>query len=114
MMSGRDRTTDSLLRPGRGHNPSYGLNDEDSIENKDPESSDGVSVSILHAKERLWTVALFSIIACIGSVVIGMSLGYSTNTLSELSDLYHRGDHVYGIENGTWTASLFGVSSYTV
>ena len=69
-----------------------------------------MKISIFHIKERVWTVAVFSLIACLGSVVIGMMLGYSTNTLSELSTLYQNGDEEYGIKNGTWTASLFGVS----
>ena len=100
----RDRDTDSLLRPGRGHSPSHGINEEESLETRD-----GAGISVLHVKERIWTVAAFSIIACLGSFMVGMMLGYSTNTLSELSTLYHHGDKTYGIANGTWTASLFGV-----
>ena len=100
----RDRKTDSLLQPGRGHTPSYGINEqEDSI-------NDEKEVEVRHSTDRVWTVAVFSLIACLGSVVIGMSLGYSTNTLAELSTLYDGGDDVYGIEKGSTEASLFGVS----
>ena len=113
MASERDRTTDSLLHPGRGHTPSYGITDssDEKEEKAGPGETGegGVTVAIRHAQERVWTVAVFSLIACLASVVIGMSLGYSTNTLSELSDVWHGGDRVYGIENGTFTASLFGV-----
>ena len=63
-----------------------------------------MKVSIFHIKERVWTIALFSLIACLGSVVIGMLLGYSTNTLSELSTLQEGGDEKYVIANGTWPA----------
>jgi sugar porter (SP) family MFS transporter len=52
-------------------------------------------------------VAVFSLIACLGSLVVGMMLGFSTNTLAELSTLYHENDHVYGIKNGSFEASLF-------
>ena len=107
-MSSRARDTDSLLHPGQGHSPSYGINEESS--EGSGKGSAEVKISIFHIKERVWTVAVFSLIACLGSVVIGMMLGYSTNTLSELSTLYQNGDEEYGIKNGTWTASLFGVS----
>ena len=71
----------------------------------------GAKVSVFHIKERIWTVAAFSLIACLGSLVVGMMLGYSTNTLAELSTLWHDNeDHTYGIANGTSTASWFGVS----
>lgn len=105
---GLSRNTDSLLHPGRGHSPSYGLND-DSIEDESVEDG-GVRLDILHSRERIWTMAVFSLIACNGSLLIGMSLGYSTNTLAELSDLYNDGDMVYGIKKDSWPASLFGVS----
>ena len=104
MASKRDRTTDSLLHPGRGHTPSYGINEESQ------EEKNGSSLSVSHSNERVWPVAMFSLIACIGSVLIGFFLGYSTNTLSEFSDLYHSGEHTYGIKNGTPPASWFGVS----
>ena len=104
MSSGeRDRATDSLLHPGRGHTPSYGLN-EDVQESED--SSKGTLVSLRHARERVWTVAIFSLIACIGSFLIGMFLGYSTNTLAELGNI----DSMYGIEAHSTLASIFGVS----
>ena len=102
------RVTDSLLHPGKGHSPSYGINEEGSESSEAGKSE--VKVSIFHIKERVWTIALFSLIACLGSVVIGMLLGYSTNTLSELSTSQEGGDEKYVIANGTWTASLFGVS----
>jgi facilitated trehalose transporter len=98
----RDRKTDSLLQPGRGHTPSYGINEEEDSINDEKE------VEVHHSTDRVWTVAVFSLIACLGSVVIGMSLGYSTNTLAELSTLYNGGDDVYGIEKGSTEASLFG------
>ena len=97
-------TTDSLLH--KGHTPSYGINDSEEEE----ETAGGIRLTILHSKERIWTVAVFSLIACIGSVVIGLFLGYSTNTLKELSDLQQEGDETYGVAKGSWTASWFGVS----
>ena len=103
----RDRKTDSLLHPGRGHTPSYGINEEE--DNSTEGEVDEGKVSVLHSTDRIWTVAVFSLIACLGSVVIGMCLGYSTNTLAELSTLYQDGDDVYGIDKGSTEASLFGV-----
>ena len=105
------RVTDSLLHPGRGHCPSYGINEES--EERSESVNSGAKVSVFHIKERIWTVAAFSLIACLGSLVVGMMLGYSTNTLAELSTLWHDNeDHTYGIANGTWTASWFGVSFF--
>ena len=99
----RDRTTDSLLHPGRGHTPSHGINeDDDSVED---DRKGLMNVSVKHAGDRVWTVATFTLIACLGSVVIGMSLGYSTNTLAELSD----DSSVYVVSNSSIEASLFGV-----
>lgn len=106
-LKGKDRVTDSLLHPGRGHSPSYGINEESK-----EEDSNTNAVAITHSKERIWTVALFSLIACVGSLIVGVFLGYSTNTLSELSDLYRHGDSDYGVKNGSLIASLFGVSKY--
>ena len=108
MATSRSRTTDSLLHPGRGHTPSYGINEEDSPEKEE----NGGVVAVEHTRGRVWTVAIFSLIACLGSVVIGMSLGYSTNTLAELSTLYNGGNIVYGIAKGSTEASLFGVSPH--
>lgn len=105
---GLSRTTDSLLHPGRGHSPSYGLNDE-SIDDESVQDG-GLGLDILHTREKIWTMAVFSLFACNGSLLVGMSLGYSTNTLAELSDLYDEGDEVYGIKKDSWPASLFGVS----
>ena len=101
-----DRTTDSLLHPGKGHSPSFGVNED---EDESVEGG-GISLDIRHSKERIWTMGSFSLIACIGSLVNGMALGYSTNTLAELSDLYSEGDDLYGIEKGSTEASQFGVS----
>ena len=99
----RDRTTDSLLHPGRGHTPSHGINeDDDSVED---DRKGLMNVSVKHAGDRVWTVATFTLIACLGSVVIGMSLGYSTNTLAELSE----DSSVYVVSNSSIEASLFGV-----
>ena len=104
MSSGeRDRATDSLLHPGRGHTPSYGLNED--VQDSE-EGSKGPLVSLRHTKERVWTVAIFSLIACIGSFLIGMFQGYSTNTLDELSYIHS----MYGIEHKSNLASIFGVS----
>jgi len=104
MSSGeRDRATDSLVHPGQGHTPSYGLNED--VQDSE-EGSKGPLVSLRHTKERVWTIATFSLIACIGSFLIGMFLGYSTNTLAELSDIHS----IYGIEAHSTLASIFGVS----
>ena len=102
-----ERKTDSLLQPGRGNAPSHGINDdeeEEKVENEDEKKL--VNVAVNHSNDRVWTVAVFSLIVCLGSVVVGMMLGYSTNTLAELSS----GDTVYAVTKGSTEASLFGVS----
>ena len=110
MSSGeRARLTDSILQPGRGHTPTYGLND-DSDESVVPVKKGGALSSSLRAsEERVWTIAVFSFIACLGSLLVGMLLGYSTNTLAELDTIATEGGS-YGIQAGSHLASIFGVS----
>lgn len=103
-----ERTTDSLLHPGRGHNPSYGVNE--SMEDDSSQDGGEIALDIRHSQERIWTMGSFSLIACIGALVNGMGLGYSTNTLAELSDRWDEGDEVYGIDKDSSAASMFGVS----
>ena len=104
------RLTDSILRPGRGYTPTYGLND-DSDESAEVRESKGLlSASLRASEERVWTIALFSFIACVGSFLIGMFLGYSTNTLAELDTIATGEGSRYGIPAHSHWASIFGVS----
>lgn len=60
-------------------------------------------------KERFWPVAVFSLIACLGSAINGAMGGYSSATLLELSDT-SEGDPIHGFLDTSIYASLFGVS----
>ena len=102
----RERDTDSLLSPGRGTSPAYGIQDDSETSN----SSGGKSVldSIRHGKERVWAVAFNAIIACIGSLLVGVMLGYSSETIVEFVKIYEH-DETHGFKD-SGHGNLFGVS----
>ena len=122
MASKTDNATDSLLHAGRGSPRSYGVN-PDSIEEEEEEMVQTSQTRRIFSlkervgrffsmKERVWTVAVFSLTACIGSLLVGMFLGFSTNTLSELNSYWNNDERTYGLaSNGTY-ASLFGVRDF--
>ncbi len=59
--------------------------------------------------ERIRYVALFTFVACLGSLLIGMSIRYSATTGLELDKIYKDDKH-HGIREGDNTLnSLFGV-----
>ena len=60
-------------------------------------------------KERVRYVAAFSFVVCLGSLLVGMSLGFSSTTILELDKLVNGTDHKHGIEDNSELASLFGV-----
>ena len=89
--------TEPLLHPS---NTSHGINED----RTEPETeSDRVNVP-----NRIWPVALFSLVACVGSVVVGMSVGYGD--VSEIYTLLPKGNTTDGGESESWTKSWFGVS----
>ena len=61
----------------------------------------GVNVS-----NRTWTVAVFSLIASVGSLVVGMSMGYR----AEIYSLHPEGIFMQAGESEAWTTHWFGVS----
>ena len=95
-------STDSLMT-GRGHTPDYGLESTEksyllhSIKNS------------LHSEseERWHVVARCALTACIASIVIGMSLSFSSIVINELST----DDNAYWIiKSDGFEASMIGVS----
>lgn len=68
------------------------------------------TVTALRA-ERIRYVAAFSFVACLGAMLIGMSIGYTGTTSLELEDIYKDGDKDHGIKQNSEVASLFGVST---
>ena len=58
---------------------------------------------------RVWTITLFTMIACLGSMLNGFVLGYSSATLVDLnSTSTETGEH--GLSSDSAYSSLFGVS----
>ena len=87
--------TEPLLHPS---NTPHGINED----RTEPETESDRVI----APNRIWPVALFSLIACVGSVVVGMSVGYGD--ISEIYTLLRNTTH--GDESESWTTSWFGVS----
>lgn len=118
------RSRDSLLSqgseallPGKGHSPSYGINDSADLNGASLDSSGKTATSAIQSivnpsnRERVWVVAMCSLIACIAAMINGVVIGYSSPTLSYLaSDDTKRlhPDHFIPL-NSTY-ASLFAVS----
>jgi len=80
------RDTDPLLRPGRGHSPSYGLQNESAEGERSLESEKTSFQNICHPGERVFRVATCCLIACLASLLVGMALGFSSATLVELKN----------------------------
>ena len=83
-------TSSDALLPGRGYTPDYGINQSitpnDSLEASDeaPHSS-AINTDVQSARsERVWWVAVCSLIACLASLVNGMMLGFSSPALTQL------------------------------
>ena len=115
-MSKRDshfsQDSDALL-PGKGHSPSYGINDSSDLTQSDMDSSSRTAPSVIQSivhppsGERIWAVAMCSLIACIAAMINGIVIGYSSPTISYLSNDPNPNHH---IEATKYEASLFGVS----
>ena len=107
----RDRadSSDSLLGPRKGASPAYGIN-EDSEESSTEAQKSGIIDSVRHGKERYWIVAVYALIACLASVLIGLMLGYTSDTGLRLEYIYKHGDHDHGFTQDSPKASVFGVS----
>ena len=75
------RDTDPLLRPGRGHSPAYGLQNESEEGERSLESGKTSLQSICHPGERVFRVATCCLIACLASLLVGMALGFSSATI---------------------------------
>ena len=119
MSENDDRDTDPLLHPGAGRTPSHGING-DNGDYPEPITRVGARKSVLESfrlgPERVWSVAVFSLIACMASFLVGMMLGYSSLTLLELNYIYNHSGCLngtsYGIQKGSIQESLFGVSGH--
>ena len=60
----------------------------------------------LLSPERIWTILVFTLVACIGSTLTGAIGGYSTNTISNLESNPGR----YGIDTSDFRKDTFSVS----
>ena len=70
--------------------------------------------------ERIWTIVLFSLIACVGSIMTGSIGGFSTNTISDIksnADKYGITDFesdVFSVSSAGLTCSTADLASYSV
>lgn len=103
----RDADSDPLLTPRSGSS-SYGIQDASGSGSSDGK---GILDSIMHSKERIWAVAFNVLIACIGSLLVGVMLGFSSETIVELLKIYKDGDRAHGFKDSP-SANLFGVSDF--
>lgn len=124
MSENEQRDTDPLLHPGAGLSPSHGINEgngnyPEPITRIRARKSNLASIRL--GSERIWSVAVFSLIACMASFLVGMMLGYSSLTILELNYIYSHGNCsgpndtvgiMYGIKKGSIHESLFGVSGH--
>lgn len=110
------RASDSLL-PGAGYSPDYGINQSISASGsleaseKMPRPSAIGSAFKSPSSDRVWVVAMCSLIACLASVVNGMMLGFSSPALTQLQ--FNVSDE-YRINATDIKYSLFGVSLYCI
>ena len=83
------RASDSLL-PGNGYTPDYGINQSISASGsfeaseRVPRPSAIRAAISSHKSERIWVVAMCSLIACLASLANGMMLGFSSPALTQL------------------------------
>ncbi len=119
-MESKDES-DALLLPGAGPYPSYGIEDS---ETSDSSAASGIGIegeTLLesvrdivhhHGKERVWSSALFCVIACFASFTTGIMLSFSSSTVLELDSIYSDGDTNRGVMETSTYASLIGVSRH--
>lgn len=94
--------------------PAYGIQTNVSVQKgSSPQAAHhtegGVLQSIrvaLRSPERIWTILVFTLIACMGSILTGAIGGYSTNTISNLEGNPGR----YGIDTSDFRKDTFSVS----
>ena len=93
--------------------PDYGINNGDFVDAKVKELSGSSGAAIISSKtsrrQRVWTEGACSLIACLASLMIGMIVGFSSPTLTQLDHPEHFNQR---IEAGTIYASIFGVSEH--
>ena len=101
----------ALLPPNSATPGCYGINNGDFVNAKDKELSNSNVGAIISSNssrcQRVWVEAACSLIACLASLMIGMIVGFSSPTLTQLDHPKHLNQR---IEAGTIYASIFGVS----
>jgi hypothetical protein len=92
--------------------PDYGINNGDLVDANSKEFSNSTVAAIIPSKssrrQRVWAEAACSLIACLASLMIGLIVGFSSPTLTQLDRPKHLDQR---IEAGTIYASVFGVSN---
>ena len=105
------RASDSLLARN-GYTPDYGINQSITASGsfeaseKVPRPSAIRAAISSHGSERIWVVAMCSLIACLASLVNGMMLGFSSPALTQLQ---FNVSTEYQINSTDIKYSLFGV-----
>ena len=109
--------SDSLLN-GRGYTPDYGINQSISqsgnyeASEKVPRPSAIQTALKSQGSERVWVVAMCSLIACLASLVNGMMLGFSSPALTQLQ--FNVTPESYRISTTDIRYSLFGVCLFLI
>ena len=87
---------------------------ERTCESTDRKGIVGKIVKVIRGPERLWSVIYSSLVAVIGSLMFGYSLGYASPVLLELTDAtFVRNVSHAPFENAGVYSALFGVSQST-
>ena len=109
--------SDSLL-PGGGYSPDYGINQSiagsnswEASEKVPRPSAINTAIKSAVSGERVWMVAMCSMIACLASLVNGMMLGFSSPALTQLQFNISKEDRINSTDI---RYSLFGVRVYTL
>ena len=85
-----ERTASDSLLLGRGYTPDYGINESVTVSGsleaseKQPRPSAIKTALSSSGSERVYVVAMCSMIACLASIVNGMMLGFSSPALTQL------------------------------
>lgn len=115
MDEGDARSESLALLLDQACNSKYGINNGDvlcSVQHKsdlceEKELADSCS-DVVSRRQRLWTEAVCSLIACISFFMSGMTAGFTSPTLTQLSEPDHPSQL---IESGSIFAGAFGVST---
>lgn len=105
--------SDEKTRLRSGDGTSYSVNYEKAA--KRARSLQQTLRDITSGPERLWVVFLFSLIAVIGSSLMGLALGYSSASILDFTELKLNASELqYDLAKGIGQQGIFGVSHSSI